>query len=274
MSPTAFKDQHTTALSTLNSSYDLCHIIRSSRRLGSSPTPNFDAFQSYLITCKQNLDYTFSTLRSASGSRFDLGDTISRTELDRAIRSLQAIQAKLSNIAYGHESSGGFKSLLYQVQTLEAEVLSTFTGLKYRMEITAKDEPKPKPILKKTKTDEVVIGIKKLDAYIEHMKNSWVETERDGDVFYVNVFDEKKKQWEKPKNGFIQLLPKMEKPKGPKRRSTWEKELEKERIRQEERERERERQKEERERERERERAREREERRRRADPWRNLDGW
>jgi hypothetical protein len=51
----------------------------------------------------------------------------------------------------------------------------------------------------------------------------------------------------------------------PKRRSTWEKELEK--MRQEEKEMERQRQK-------ERERARDREEQRRRADPWRNLDGW
>jgi hypothetical protein len=108
----------------------------------------------------------------------------------------------------------------------------------------------------------VIIGIKKLDAYMDHMKNSWVETEVDGDVFYVNVFDEKKKVWDRPKNGFIQLLPKVERPK---RRSTWEKELEK--MRQEEKEMERQRQK-------ERERARDREEQRRRADPWRNLDGW
>jgi hypothetical protein len=262
MSPTAFKDQHSTLLSTLNNSYDLCQIIRSSRRLGSAPTPNFDAFQSYLIASKKNLSYTFTTLRSASGSRFDLGDTTSRTELDRAIRSFQAIQERLSGIAYGHERNGGFQAMLYQVQTLESEVLSTFSGLKYRLEISAKDEPRPKPILKKTKTDEVIIGIKKLDAYMDHMKNSWVETEVDGDVFYVNVYDEKKKVWNRPKNGFIQLLPKMERPK---RRSTWEKDLEK--MRQEEKELERQRQK-------ERERAREREEQRRRADPWRNLDGW
>lgn len=155
--------------------------------------------------------------------------------------------------------------MLYQVQTLESEVLSTFSGLKYRLEISAKDEPRPKPIPKKTKTDEVIIGIKKLDAYMEHMKNSWVETEVDGEVFYVNVYDEKKKVWERPKNGFIQLLPKMERPK---RRSTWDKELES--IRQEEKEMERQRKKE----REERERAREREEQRRRADPWRNSDGW
>ncbi len=152
--------------------------------------------------------------------------------------------------------------MLYQLQTLDSEVLSTFSGLKYRLEISAKDEPRPKPILKKTKTDEVIIGIKKLDAYMDHMKNSWVETEVDGKVFYVNVYDEKKKVWDQPKNGFIQLLPKMERPK---RRSTWEKELEK--IRQEEKEMERQRQK-------EGEWARDREERRRRADPWRHSDGW
>jgi hypothetical protein len=261
MSPTAFKDQYSTLISILNNSYDLCQIIRSSRRLGSQPTPNFDAFQSYLIASKKNLSYTFTTLRSASGSRFDLGDTTSRTELDRAIRSFQAIQERLSSIAYGHERNGGFQAMLYQVQTLESEVLSTFSGLKYRLEISAKVEPRPKPI-KKTKTDEVIIGIKKLDAYMDHMKNSWVEMEVDGDVFYVNVYDEKKKVWDRPKNGFIQLLPKVEKPR---RRSTWEKELE--RMRQEEKEMERQRQK-------ERERARDREEQRRRADPWRNLDGW
>jgi hypothetical protein len=167
MSPTAFKEQHTTLISTLNNSYDLCQIIRSSRRIGSS-TPNFDAFQSFLIACKQNLSYTFTALRSESGSRFDLGDTTARTELDRAIRSFQAIQEKLSGIAYGHERNGGFQAMHYQVQTLESEVLTTFSGLKYRLELSAKDEPRPKPILKKTKTDEVVIAIKKLDAFMDH----------------------------------------------------------------------------------------------------------
>ncbi|PMD55434.1 uncharacterized protein K444DRAFT_88437 [Hyaloscypha bicolor E] len=226
MSPTTFKDQYTTFLSTLNNSYDLCQIIRATRRFGSAPTPNFDAFQSYTLTSKQNLAYTFTSLRSACGSRFDLGDTIARTELDRAVRSLLAIQSKLSGIAYGHERTGGFQSLLYQLQTLEAEALSTFSGLKYRLEITQqhKEDPKPKSILKKSRTDEVVIGIAKLDAYTSHMKNSWVETEVDGEVFYVNVFDGKKKQWERPKDAFVMLLPRNEKPKAPKRTSTWEKE--------------------------------------------------
>jgi len=266
MSPTAFKDQYTTFLSTLNNAYDLCQIIRATRRFGSAPTPNFDAFQSYTLTTKQTLAYTFTSHRSACGSRFDVGDTIARTELDHAVRSLLAIQSKLSAIAYGHERSGGFQALLYQLQTLEADVLAAFSGLKYRLEIT-RDEPKlkPKSILKKTgRSDEVVIGIAKLDAYTSHMKNSWVETEVDGEVFYVNVFDGKRKQWERPKDAFVMLLPRNEQPKPAlKRRSTWEKDLERERVRQEERERERERQKE---RDRERERERERLERRRRSD--------
>jgi hypothetical protein len=257
MSPTAFNDQHTSILTTLNSTYDLCQIIRTSRRVGTS-TPHLDAFQSSLLTVRQNLSYQFSTLRSILGSRFDLGDTTSRTALSASLNTLQSIQSKLSSVAYGHERSAGFQTRLYQLQTLESEILSIFTGLKYRLELAAKEPEKPKPILKKTRTEEVVIGIKKLDAYMEHMKNSWVETCVDGEIFYVNVFDERKRQWGRPKDGFVKSLPKVEKPK---RRSTWEKELEKERERQKEREHEREKQ-------------REREERRRRADPWGHLDGW
>jgi len=133
--------------------------------------------------------------------------------------------------------------------------------LKYRLEVSAAEEKKPKPILKKAKTDEVVIGIKKLDGYVEHLKKSWVEMEsEDGKLYYYNCWDEERRVWEMPKNAFIKFLPKAEKPK---RRATWEKELEKERERQKEREERR-----------EREEKREREERRRRADPWRNLDGW
>jgi hypothetical protein len=257
MSPSAFHDQHTSILTTLNSTYDLCQIIRTSRRVGST-TPHLDAFQSSLLTVRQNLSYQFSTLRSILGSRFDLGDTTSRTALSASINTLQAIQSKLSSVAYGHERSAGFQSLHYQLQNLETDILSIFSGLKYRLEFTPKEQEKPKPILKKTKTEEVVIGIKKLDAYMDHMKNSWLETCVDGEIFYVNAFDEKKRQWERPKDGFVKLLPKVEKPK---RRSTWEKELEREREWQNER-------------ERERKEKRDREERRRRADPWGHLDGW
>lgn len=268
MSPTAFKDQHTTYLSTLNNCHEYCQTIRNNRRLGGKPTPNFDSFQTYIITSKQNLAYTFTTLQAAVGSRFDLGDTIARTELDRAIRSLQAIQSKLSSIAYSHDKHVGFPSLLYQLQTLETEVLSTFAGLKYRLELAKEETPKPKPILKKSKTDDVVISMKKLDAYIEHMKNSWVETEVDGDVFYVNLYDEKKKQWEKPKDAFIQSLPKKEKPRAPKRRepTIYEIEREKERTRQEDREADRLWEEE--------LRAREREERERERERRRRTNGW
>ena len=242
--------------STLNNSYDLCEIIRSSRRVGGT-TPKLDALQNALNSTKRNLQYTWDQFRSALGSRFELGDTIARSSFDNAIRNFQAIQSKLSSVAYGHERNGGFQTLLFQLQTLEAEVTTVFSSLKYRLEITPKEE-KPKPILKKTRTDEATINIKKLDSYIEHLKNSWTEASLDGEIYYVNVFDETKKQWERPKNAFFKSLPKSEKPK---RKPTWEKELEKERERQKER-------------EREREKERERDERRRRADPWRHLDGW
>ena len=44
----------------------------------------------------------------------------------------------------------------------------------------------------------------------EHMENSWIEAEVDGEVFYVNYFYQRKTQWEKPRNGFIKVLPRTE----------------------------------------------------------------
>jgi hypothetical protein len=52
----------------------------------------------------------------------------------------------------------------------------------------------------------------------EHMENSWIEAEVDGEVFYVNYFYQKKTQWEKPRNGFIKRLPRTEQSQGDSKR--------------------------------------------------------
>jgi hypothetical protein len=44
----------------------------------------------------------------------------------------------------------------------------------------------------------------------EHMENSWIEAEVEGEVFYVNYFYKRKSQWEKPKDAFIKVLPRTE----------------------------------------------------------------
>jgi hypothetical protein len=56
------------------------------------------------------------------------------------------------------------------------------------------------------------------EAIREHMENSWIEAEVDGEVFYVNYFYRRKTQWEKPRNAFIKVLPQTEKFRGEPRR--------------------------------------------------------
>jgi hypothetical protein len=52
----------------------------------------------------------------------------------------------------------------------------------------------------------------------EHMEDSWIEAEVEGEVFYVNYFYRRKSQWEKPRNAFIKLLPRTEQFQGDSKR--------------------------------------------------------
>jgi hypothetical protein len=57
---------------------------------------------------------------------------------------------------------------------------------------------------------EGMTEIEKLDAYIKHVKNSWVETCFGEDLVYINVFDNNNRQSERPSSGFIKANPLME----------------------------------------------------------------
>jgi hypothetical protein len=52
----------------------------------------------------------------------------------------------------------------------------------------------------------------------EHKESSWIEAEVDGELFYVNYFYKRKSQWEKPRNGFIKVLPRSEQFQGDSKR--------------------------------------------------------
>jgi hypothetical protein len=236
MSPTPFKQQITQLLSELNRCHELCMAIRQNRKLGPT-TDALDNLQSTLASDASSIQTSFVTLRKLLGSHMDLGDDSSRNALNRSIREVQSeIEPKLADIAYKRREKGetevpGFRELTRKWKKIEESVDSTLEALGQRIEESKstpppkqhKTEPKPekksqqKPI--QHKTDEVVISLKELDHLLEHMKNSWVEKSVAGKVLYVNCFDDKRSQWEKPE-GFIRPLP--VKTTKPTRVPTWE----------------------------------------------------
>ncbi|KAF4630476.1 hypothetical protein G7Y89_g7661 [Cudoniella acicularis] len=233
MSPSAFKQQVTQLISELTRCFELCDAIRANRRLGSTHEA-LDSLQYGLKESAHGIQLEFNALRKVIGSRMDLGDETARNSMNRAIREVQtSIQARLFDIAYRKRDREthdpelpGFRDLLRKVERIEDTASDTLEDLGQRFESEKQEAAKPKPQPQpkkeapkpKPKTDEAIISLKELDYLINHMKNSWVEKSVAGKSLYVNVFDDKKTQWEKPE-GFIKALPRQPKPA---RTPTWE----------------------------------------------------
>ncbi|KAH6663371.1 hypothetical protein B0J14DRAFT_276883 [Halenospora varia] len=227
MSPVAFKQQVTQLNAELTRCYDYCDAVRSNRRLGSTHEA-LDKLQAGLKESIHGIQLEYNALRKVIGTRMDLGDDTARLAINAAIREVQVdIQSRLFNIAFKRRESNepempGFKHLLKKVQTVEDHVAITLENLAQRFESEKTHVPKPTP--KPTpKTGEAIISLKELDILIKHMKNSWTEmaVSGTGKILYVNAFDDKIQQWEKPE-GYIKKLPRSTKPAKPARTSTWE----------------------------------------------------
>jgi hypothetical protein len=229
MSPTAFKQQVAQLVSEITRCFELCDAIRTNRRLGSTHEA-LDQLQLGLKDSAHEIQIEYGTLRNVIGSRMELGDETARTTLTKAIRDVQSsIQPRLNDIAYRRRDSRdpevpGFRELSRKLAKVEGGVLEALESLGRRLGEPKPEIPKPtttpkQPQKPKLKLDEAVISLKELEALMGHMKNSWVETAVAGKILYVNVFDDKKSQWDRPK-GFIKALPHAPKPAT--RHPTWE----------------------------------------------------
>jgi len=226
ISPTALKQHMSQLFSDLIRCHELCQTIRATRRLKSTHEA-LDALQDGLKTAASSLDTKFSTLRTVFGSRMDFGDEVSRYAIKSAIRETEIdLARKLSDVANRrNEGLPGFRDMLRQVKRIEDDVSDTLKALGRKLE---RPEPVPvkKPEIKKPevkkpevkkpeppkrKPDEVTINLKELQKLTEHIKNSWKETLVAEEILYVNCWDEREQQWERP-NGFIKKLPKQPKP--------------------------------------------------------------
>ncbi|TVY85084.1 hypothetical protein LSUE1_G001468 [Lachnellula suecica] len=227
MSPTAFKQQVTELLSEMNRCYEFCDAIRANRRLGSTHGA-FDQLQSDLQQRQRDIQTGYGTLRNTYGSRVELGDEAALSSVNKSIRDVRFIQTRLSDIAYRRSDSRdpqvpGFGDLSRKLAIVEGDVLRAFESLGQEIEHSKLKVPKPtttpkqpqKPTLK---ADQVIVSLKELDTLVQHMKSCWVEKSVEGKSYYVNAFDEKKRQWDRPE-GFIKLLPRVPKPT---RTPTWE----------------------------------------------------
>jgi hypothetical protein len=152
----------------------------------------------------------------------DLGDDTARRAIKANIRELELdIERKLNDIASRRDDGlPGFRDMLRRVERIEDDVADTLEGLGQRLRREAEKKPEkksekkpevPKPTPKPKKQDEIIINLKELAKYTDHMKNSWAETLVAGEILYVNCWDEKKNQWERP-SGYIKALPKTSKP--------------------------------------------------------------
>ncbi|KAE8448956.1 hypothetical protein EG329_008752 [Mollisiaceae sp. DMI_Dod_QoI] len=228
MSPTAFKQQIAQLVSELEKCDDLCQAIRSNRRLGST-SDALDLLQHDILNSATSIDSSFKALRSIIGSRMDLGDELARSKLNHSIRELQlTIQPRLSEIAYRRREGStrdlveipGFRKLNERWIKIHYDVSENLESLGHRLKALAKSSdsaPTPKPAFKKSEPvpaaaagrvarhDESIISNRQLDDLVAHMKMCWVEKEERGEVVYVNVFDEKKVQWERP-SGYVKAL--------------------------------------------------------------------
>lgn len=215
MSPTAFKQQVTGLLSDFAKCQQFCENIRTNRRIGTTHEA-LDGLQFALKESTYQIQGAYGSLRQTFGSRIELGDETSRTSLSRAIQAVRSnVEPRLSDIAHRRHGSRdpqlpGFRDLSSKLATVERVVLDAFEGLARRFENTKVEAPRPTVAKQSTrpnvKTDEVTVSLKELDILIKHMKSSWVETKASGRTLYVNAFDDKRTQWEKP-DGFLRRAP-------------------------------------------------------------------
>jgi len=165
----------------------------------------------------------------------ELGDDTARNSLSRSIQEVQLdIENKLSDIAHRrlgrHDPEHPrFSDLLRRWQHIEANIMYALESLGQRLEKSG-TRPAPKSALRPMqpqtsaqRTEEVVIALKEWQKLVDHRKNSWVETLVSGKILYVNVFDDRQSQWERP-DGYIRELPRTRKPS---RTSMWDKEARK-----------------------------------------------
>lgn len=230
MSPTAFKQHVTQLLSDLQRCIEFTHLILENRRVGSKHEA-LDNLRDDLKNTATTVTLEYNTLRKIFGSRMDLGDEISRHALKSAIRSIEYdVQSKLSDIANRrNDGLPGFRDMSRHVKLIEQNVSDVLESFAQRLErpvvvepiVKPSPKPTPKPAsipVKPKKADDVVIQLKELERYTEHMKNCWAETIVTGKILYVNQYDERKNTWEKPIGGFIKTLPV---PPPSSRRPTW-----------------------------------------------------
>jgi len=217
MSPTAFKLHVTHLVSVLKRCDELCEAIFTTRRIGSKHE-SLDRLQIGLKSSNQAIQIEFAALRKVFGSRFDLGDDISREALKSNIRATEEIERRLVDIASRrNDGLPGFRDMLRTIQRIEDSVTDNLAALGQRLE---RPVPAPKPAEKKPekkpekkeekkprKSTEIAVSIKEWDRYIEHLKNSWSESLVSGRILYVNAFDESKNTWDMPRGGFIKTLP-------------------------------------------------------------------
>ena len=212
VSPTAFKQHMNQLLSDFTRCHELCYSILQNRRTGSKHE-SLDRLQEGLRSSANVINIEFAALRKIFGSRMDLGDEIARLAIKANIREIEFdIMKKLSDIASRrHEGLPGFRDMLRHVERIEDSVADELAALGRRLERPAEKKVEiPKPAPAKKKQDEIVISIKELEKYTHQMKNSWMETVVSGQILYVNCWDEKKNQWERP-SGFIKEVPKLPK---------------------------------------------------------------
>lgn len=215
MSPTAFTHQFTHLLAQISSSLDLCTTIPTTRRLGTTHHA-LDTLTSSLHTTTHSLTTEFSTLRALLGSRMDLGDDTARTALKTSIRAIEAVKARLSDIAYPQgkerreDNLPGFRELARRVEAIEYESSRAIEALGQR--VRAEKAPR------KREGDGEAGELERLRAMV---RNSWVEMVRGGERCWVNVADEKVVVYIRPVEGFVKVEGKAKKVV---RTPTWEQE--------------------------------------------------
>lgn len=216
--------------------YELCDNIFETRRIGKKHE-SLDRLQQGLKSSANKISIQFKSLRRVFGSRMDLGDEVGRRAIKANIRDIELnVEKKLIDIANRREDGlPGFRDMLRRVERIGEDVSENLEMLAQRLEKPAekpaekKPEKKPekkaekkpevpKPATTPKKQDEVVMNLKELQKYTDHMKNSWEETMYDGHILYVNCWDQKKNQWSRP-DGFIKALPRSSRPS---RVPTWE----------------------------------------------------
>jgi hypothetical protein len=136
--------------------------------------------------------------------------------MDRHIHDVQTkIKPRLRNIAHPQQSSDkkdrnpGFRDLRQQWRTVHDGVTQTMLSLSRRIEAASSSDSTltQSPMSKPKKTNDISIPAQELDLLVDHLKNSWEEVISGGKLVYVNMYDQNKRQYERPENAFVKTLP-------------------------------------------------------------------